>query len=77
MRLRWAGHVERSEEGSLFQRIWRGKPGGRRCLGRPRRNWMENVEEDTRELVVRGWWRRTQEGRECAKIVKQGFNVKE
>ena len=73
MRLRWAGHVERSEEGSLLQKIWRGKPGGRRCVGRPRRKWMENVEEDMRELGVRGWRRRTQERREWAKIVKQAL----
>ena len=33
-RLRWAGHVERSMEGSLPKKIYTGKPGGRRRIGR-------------------------------------------
>ena len=46
-RLRWAGHVERIEENSLI------KPGGRRCVGRPSSRWLEDVEEDIREMGVR------------------------
>ena len=42
-RLRWAGHTERSEENSLLSRIYRGHPGGKRCVGRPRKKCIEDV----------------------------------
>ncbi|PSN54139.1 hypothetical protein C0J52_09457 [Blattella germanica] len=74
IRLRWVEHVERSEEGSLLQRIWRGKLGGRKCVGRPRRKWMENVKENMRELGVREW-RRTNNRNEWAKIVRQALGL--
>ncbi|PSN50167.1 hypothetical protein C0J52_11973 [Blattella germanica] len=45
-RLRWAGHIERSEEITLLSRIYRGHPGGKRCVGRPRKKWIEDVIED-------------------------------
>lgn len=70
-RLRWVGHVERSEEESLLQKIYKGKPGGRRCVGRPRKKWIENIEEDLKELGIRGWRRKTQDRREWASIVRQ------
>ena len=36
-RLRWAGHVARMEEGRSAFKILKGKPTGKRSLGRPRR----------------------------------------
>ena len=36
-RLRWAGHVARMEEGRSAFKILKGKPIGKRPLGRPRR----------------------------------------
>ena len=38
-RLRWAGHVARMEEGKSAFKILRGKPTGKRPLGRPRRKY--------------------------------------
>ncbi|KAJ4430687.1 hypothetical protein ANN_19278 [Periplaneta americana] len=45
-RLRWAVHVERSEDGSLLKKIYRGKPDDIRCVGRHRKKWIEGIEED-------------------------------
>ena len=40
-RLRWAGQVARTEEGTRAFKILTGKPTGKRLLGRPRRRWEE------------------------------------
>ena len=36
-RFRWAGYVDRMEEGRSTSKILTGKPTGKRYLGRPRR----------------------------------------
>jgi hypothetical protein len=51
-RMRWAGHVARMGETRNVYKIWFGRPGGRRPLGRPRRRWEDNMTMDLRE---RGW----------------------
>ena len=40
-RLRWAGHVGIMEEGRSIYNILRGKPTGKRPLGRPRRMYIK------------------------------------
>ena len=46
MRLRWAGHVVRMDEGRSAFKILTGKPTGKRLLGRPRRRWEDNIRMD-------------------------------
>jgi hypothetical protein len=48
MRMRWAGHVARTEEKRNAYRLLVGK----RPLGRPRRRWVDNIKMD---LVGVGW----------------------
>jgi hypothetical protein len=43
IKLRWAGHVARMEEGRSAFKILSGKPTGKRPLGRPRRRWENNI----------------------------------
>ena len=43
-RLRWAGNVDRMEEGRSAFKLLTSKPTGKRPLGRPRRKW-EDLEE--------------------------------
>ena len=43
LRLRWAGHVARMEEGRRAFKILTGKPIGKKPLGRPRRRWEDNI----------------------------------
>ena len=40
-------------------KIYTGKPGGRRHIGRRRKRWVEGIEEDMREMDVRGWRRKS------------------
>ena len=57
IRLRWAGHVARMEETRTPRRVMLGTPEGRRPLGRPRKRWVDNIEEDLTALGVRHTWR--------------------
>ena len=50
-RLRWEGHVARTEEGRSAFKILTGKPTGRRPLGRPRRRWEDNIRMDLEEIM--------------------------
>ena len=43
IRLRWARHVARMEEGRSALKMLTGKPTGKRPLGRPRRRWDDNI----------------------------------
>jgi hypothetical protein len=49
-RMRWAGHVARMGEERDVYRVLRGKPEGRRPLGRPRRRWVDNIRIDLQEV---------------------------
>jgi hypothetical protein len=51
-KMRWEGHVARMGEIRNAYRILVGKPEGKRPLGRPRRNWVDNIKMDLREI---GW----------------------
>ena len=54
-RLRWAGHVDRMEEGRrAFKMLTdRPTPTGKRPSARPRRRWEENIRIDLKEIGVR------------------------
>ena len=53
-RMRWAGHVARMGEGRGMYRILVGKPEGKRPLGRPRRNWEDNIKMYLQVVGCRG-----------------------
>ena len=50
IRLRWAWHVARMEEGRSGSKILPGKPTGKRPSGRPRRRWENNFRMDFEEM---------------------------
>ena len=55
--LRWADHVaEYGGRKSAF-RTFKGKPTGKRPLGRPRRIWNDNIRMDFKEIGIntRNW----------------------
>ena len=49
-KMRWAGHVARMGEGRGVRRIMMGKPEGKRPLGRPRREWEDNIKMDLQKV---------------------------
>ena len=62
-RLRWAGHIARTEEGTSAFKILTGKPTGKRPLGRHRRRWEDNFRTDLKEIGIntRNWVDLTQD----------------
>ena len=50
-RLRWAGHVERMEEGRGVHKVLVGKPEGKRPLEITRRRWEDNIKMGLQEVV--------------------------
>jgi len=49
-RMRWAGHVARMGVERGVYRVLVGKPEGRRPLGRPRLQWVDNIRMDLQEV---------------------------
>jgi len=70
-RLHWIGHVERMEESRIPIKLIHSNPEGRRRTGRPRKWWVEDVEEDLRKMGVRGWRRKAKEKNEWADVIKE------
>jgi hypothetical protein len=66
-RIVWLGHVMRMDEKRTPKRVLEWKPIGRRIGERPRKRWIEDV-EDVQRMGIRGWrkfckeraeWKRT------------------
>jgi len=53
-KMRGAGHVARMGERRSVYRVLVGKPEGNRPLGRPRRKWEDNIENDLQEVECQG-----------------------
>ncbi|XP_026042711.1 uncharacterized protein LOC113033277 [Astatotilapia calliptera] len=49
-RLRWYGHVVRSDENSVVRTALRLSPQGRRPRGRPKRRWMDRIKDDVKKI---------------------------
>lgn len=70
-RLAWLGHLERLDENRTVKRLFRNRPEGRRKVGRPRKRWVEDVEEDLRKMGVRHWRRKALDRESWRKIAKE------
>ena len=51
-RLRWYGHVMRKSDEDWVKKCMKYRVEGRRPVGRPRKTWLESVEEDMAELEI-------------------------
>jgi len=57
-RMRWADHVARMGEGRAVHRVLVGKLEGKSPMGRPRRQWEDNIKMDLQKwerLLGTGW----------------------
>ena len=70
-RLAWVGHVTRMDGGRMPRRILEWKPMGRKIRGRPRKRWIEGVEEDIQTMGIRGWRKLSKERAEWKKIAEK------
>jgi hypothetical protein len=69
--IRWAGHVQRMPETRSVKKVFLGKPDGRRRRGRPRKRWLDDLEEDLRKLGVKGWRRKAEDREEWRHVAKK------
>jgi hypothetical protein len=61
----------RKDGGRMARRILECKPVGRRIRGRPRKRWIEDVEEDIQTMGIRGWRKLSKERTEWEKITEK------
>ena len=59
-RTSWVGHVE-SMDSRMPKRVMREKIYTRRKRGRPKVRWLDDVQEDLREMGIEGWRRKAQD----------------
>ena len=52
IRISWLGHVIRMEDDRVSKAIFRGTIDGQRRKGRPRRKWLQDIEEGLRRMGV-------------------------
>ena len=53
------------------KRVLEWKPIGRRIRGRPRKRWIEDVEEDIQRMGTRGWRKLSKERAEWKRITEK------
>jgi hypothetical protein len=70
-RMAWLGHLMRMEEKRIPKRVLEWKPIGRRTIGKPRKRWIEDIEEDILIMGVRGWRKLCKERAEWKKITEK------
>ena len=71
-RLCWFGHIQRMEENIIPKKVLYMNLETTRLRGRPRKRWQEEVREDGRLVVGRGWKKRVYNGEEWKKILRTG-----
>ena len=54
-RIEWFGHVIRMPDGRTPSKFLHGNIIGKRRVGRPRKRWIQDVEENLQTLGVTGW----------------------
>jgi len=67
----WRGHVMRMDEKRTPKGVLEWKPIGRRIRERPRKRWIEDIEEDIQIMGIRGWRKLCKERAECKKITEK------
>jgi hypothetical protein len=70
-RIAWLGDVMRMDEKRTPRRVLERKPIGRRIRGRPRKRWIEDIEEDVQMMGIRGWRNLSKERTEWRRITEK------
>jgi hypothetical protein len=60
-KISWIGHVERMKDSRMPKRVTREKIYTRRKRGRTKVRWLDDVQEDLREMGTEGWRRKAQD----------------
>jgi hypothetical protein len=69
-RISWISHIERVEDSKMPKRVMREKIYIRRKRGRPKVRWLDDVQEDLREMGIEGWRRKVQDRDQWRRIAQ-------
>jgi hypothetical protein len=70
-RIIWVGHVERMEDNRMPKRVMKENIYTRRKRGRPKVRWLDDVQEDLREMGTEGWRREAQDRDQWRRIAQE------
>jgi transcription termination factor 2 len=70
-RISWVGHVERMEDSRMPKRVMSEKIYTWRMRGRPKVRWLDDVQEDLREMEIEGWRRKAQNRDQLRQITQE------
>ena len=63
--------VMRMDENRISKKVLEWKPTGRRIRERPRKRWIEDIEEDIQSVGIRGWRKLSKERTESRRITEK------
>jgi hypothetical protein len=72
-RISWIGQVERMEDSRMPKRVMREKIYTRRNRGRPKVRWLDDVQEDLREMWIEGWRRKAPDRDQWRRIAQEAM----
>jgi len=67
----WLGHVMWMEGKRIPKGVPEWKPTGRRNRGRPRKRWIEDIEEDIQIMEIKVWRKLCKKRAEWKKITEK------
>jgi hypothetical protein len=76
-RIQWLGHMWRRSEDDINRVILEWKPTGKRPRGRPRKRWLDGVEEDLHRMGVQNWKELAQDRDKWSDLVMAVKTLKE
>jgi hypothetical protein len=71
--LEWAGHLVRMSDDRTVDKLFLGKPDGRREAERPKFRWLDSIENDLKSMVVKSWRKKAEDRSVWAIILKEAL----
>jgi hypothetical protein len=71
IRISWIGHVERVEDSRMPKTVMGKKVYARRKRGRPKVRWLDDGQEDLREMGIEGLRRKAQDRDQWRRIAQE------